>query len=33
LHPYDMPNHLRVTVGLEAENERCLQALKKVLSC
>ena len=29
---YGMPNHLRVTVGLEAENTRFLQALEKVLS-
>jgi histidinol-phosphate aminotransferase len=29
---YDMPNHLRVTVGLEAENQRFLKVLEKVLS-
>ena len=29
---YGMPNHLRVTVGLETENTRFLQALEKVLS-
>jgi histidinol-phosphate aminotransferase len=29
---YDMPNHLRVTVGLEAENQRFLEVLEKVLS-
>ena len=29
---YGMPNHLRVTVGLESENTRFLQALEKVLS-
>ena len=29
---YQMPNHLRVTVGIPEENERFLQALKKVLS-
>jgi histidinol-phosphate aminotransferase len=28
---YEMPNHLRVTVGLPAENERLLAALEKVL--
>ena len=29
---YGMPNHLRVTVGLESENTQFLQALEKVLS-
>ena len=29
---YDMPNHLRVTVGLEKENQRFLEVLEKVLS-
>jgi histidinol-phosphate aminotransferase len=29
---YEMPNHLRVTVGLPAENERLLVALEKVLA-
>lgn len=29
---YEMPRHLRVTVGLPQENERFLQALKKVLA-
>lgn len=29
---YGMPHHLRVTVGLEDENRRFLQALEKVLS-
>ena len=28
---YGMPNHLRVTVGLPDENERFIQALKKVM--
>ena len=28
---YGMPNHLRVTVGLEQENEKFLQALSAVL--
>ncbi len=29
---YGMPNHLRFTIGLEAENERLLNALREVLS-
>jgi histidinol-phosphate aminotransferase len=29
---YGMPNHLRVTVGLPAENSRFLDALSKVLA-
>ncbi|MEJ2454730.1 MAG: histidinol-phosphate transaminase [Candidatus Thiodiazotropha sp.] len=29
---YGMPNHLRITIGLEAENERLLKALREVLS-
>lgn len=29
---YGMPNHLRVTVGLERENDRFLTALSKILS-
>jgi histidinol-phosphate aminotransferase len=29
---YEMPNHLRVTVGTAQENQRFLQALEKVLS-
>ncbi len=29
---YGMPNHLRVSIGLGAENERFLQALQKVLA-
>lgn len=28
---YGMPNHLRVTIGLEAENQRFLEALEKAL--
>ncbi|WP_207063741.1 histidinol-phosphate transaminase [Motiliproteus sp. SC1-56] len=28
---YEMPRHLRVSIGLEAENQACLSALKKVL--
>jgi len=28
---YDMPQHLRISIGLEDENVRCIQALKKVL--
>ncbi|TDT43035.1 histidinol-phosphate aminotransferase [Halospina denitrificans] len=29
---YGMPRHLRVSVGLESENRRCLDAMEKVLS-
>ena len=29
---YGMPNHLRVTIGLPAENTRFLEALSKVLA-
>jgi histidinol-phosphate aminotransferase len=29
---YGMPNHLRITVGLPAENSRFLEALAKVLA-
>lgn len=29
---YGMPNHLRITVGLAEENQRCLLALKKVIA-
>ena len=28
---YGMPNHLRVTIGLESENARFLQALEEIL--
>lgn len=28
---YEMPNHLRVTIGLEQENQRLLDSLQKVL--
>jgi histidinol-phosphate aminotransferase len=28
---YGMPNHLRISVGLPEENERCLQALHEIL--
>jgi histidinol-phosphate aminotransferase len=28
---YGMPNHLRITIGTERENARCLAALAKVL--
>jgi histidinol-phosphate aminotransferase len=28
---YGMPNHLRVTIGLESENNRFLEALAKVI--
>ncbi|NNG65607.1 histidinol-phosphate transaminase, partial [Pseudomonas fragi] len=30
---YGMPNHLRITIGLPAENTRLLEALAKVLAC
>lgn len=33
LQPYGMDQHLRITIGLETENQRCLQALERVLSC
>jgi histidinol-phosphate aminotransferase len=29
---YQMPDHLRISIGLEAENRRCLQVLEEVLS-
>jgi histidinol-phosphate aminotransferase len=29
---YEMPNHLRISVGLKHENQRCLDALKDLLS-
>jgi histidinol-phosphate aminotransferase len=29
---YKMPNHLRISVGLENENKMCLAALKKVIN-
>lgn len=29
---YDMPNHLRITIGLEQENARCLEALSQVIN-
>ncbi|WP_295384842.1 histidinol-phosphate transaminase [uncultured Thiodictyon sp.] len=28
---YGLPNHLRITIGLEAENARCIAALEEVL--
>ena len=28
---YGMPNHLRISIGLPQENERCIEALSKVL--
>ncbi|PSL15428.1 histidinol-phosphate aminotransferase [Marinobacterium halophilum] len=30
---YHMPQHLRVSIGLQEENDRFLRALKKVLAC
>jgi len=32
VHNYDLPNHLRITIGLPDQNARLLQALKKVLA-
>ena len=29
---YEMPHHLRISIGTEAENSRCLEALKQVLA-
>ncbi len=29
---YEMPNHLRVTVGLESQNKRFLDSLEQALS-
>mgnify|MGYP002260351317 CR=1 FL=1 len=29
---YEMPNHLRVTVGLESQNKRFLESLEQALS-
>ena len=29
---YEMPNHLRISIGTEKENQRCIAALKKVLN-
>jgi len=29
---YGMPNHLRISIGLESENQQCLTALAKVLA-
>lgn len=29
---YGLPQHLRITVGTEAQNQRCIDALKKVLA-
>lgn len=31
LAPYGMPNHLRISIGLPTENQRCIEALQKVL--
>jgi len=30
LKPYNMPHHFRITIGRKEENERCIEALKKV---
>ncbi|MGH8415273.1 MAG: hypothetical protein ACRESX_11140, partial [Gammaproteobacteria bacterium] len=32
VHNYGLPNHLRITIGLPAQNDRLLAALKKVLA-
>lgn len=32
LKGYNMPNHLRISVGLASENTRCLTALEKILA-
>ena len=29
---YNLPHHLRITVGLEEQNTRCITAINKVLS-
>ena len=29
---YGLPRHLRISIGTQAENERCLQALNRVLN-
>ncbi|MDH5731587.1 MAG: histidinol-phosphate transaminase, partial [Gammaproteobacteria bacterium] len=29
---YEMPKHLRISIGTQAENEKFIQALKQVLS-
>jgi histidinol-phosphate aminotransferase len=29
---YGLPNHLRISIGLEAENARCIAALEDVLA-
>lgn len=33
LQPYGMERELRISIGLEQENQRCLQALEQVLTC
>lgn len=33
LAAYGLPEHLRISIGLPDENERCLRALKQVLAC
>lgn len=32
LENYDMPNHLRITIGLQEENEKFIKAFEKVMS-
>jgi histidinol-phosphate aminotransferase len=29
---YGLPQHLRITIGTQAQNDRCIKALQKVLS-
>lgn len=33
LAPYGLDHHLRITVGLPEENQRCIAALEKVVAC
>ena len=28
---YDMPNHLRVTIGVESENDKFIKELQKIM--
>jgi histidinol-phosphate aminotransferase len=28
---YGMPNHLRISIGLPSENDRCIQVLTQIL--
>lgn len=31
LEPYNMPNHLRISIGLTEQNKRCIEELKQIL--